>query len=228
MKGEAAGPVRQIWQSLTTDSDDEAFSQYGDIAETIEVADDNSWVSYRIRTQARWHDGKPITADDVAFSFDTLKSKGHPFYRAYYAGVARAEVLDTHHIKFHFSGNDNAELPMIMGQLPVLPKHYYTSQSFEETSLEPPLGSGPYRVASVDPGRSIVFERVKDWWAADLPVNRGRHNPDRIRYDYYRGRHRRTGGVQSWTVRFPKREQLEALGQTGLCRTASRQEADRH
>ncbi len=186
LKGVAATGLGFVYQSLTVDSDDEAFSQYGEIAESIEVADDNTWVAYRLRPEARWHDGKPITADDVVFSFETLKEKGHPSWRAYYGSVSRAEKLGERHVRFHFARGDNAELSMIMGQLPILPKHWYAERPFEETSLEPPLGSGPYRVAEVDAGRSITYERVKDWWAADLPVNRGRFNFDRIRFDYYR------------------------------------------
>jgi microcin C transport system substrate-binding protein len=186
LKGIPAAGIGQLFQTLTTDSSDEAFSQYGDIAISIEVADDDSWVAYQLHPQARWHDGKPITADDVVFSFDILKSKGHPFYRAYFGSVTRAEKLAERHIKFHFSNTENAELRMIMGQLPLLPKHYYEHHEFDKTSLQAPLGSGPYRVVQVNAGRSITYERVKDWWAQDLPVNRGRFNVDRIRYDYYR------------------------------------------
>ena len=186
LKGVPAAGLGQVFQTLTTDSEDEAFSQYADLAQSIEVAPDRTWVAYRLREQARWHDGQPITADDVVFSFQTLRSKGHPFYRSYYEGVTRVEKVGERHVRFHFASGDNAELPMIMGQLPVLPAHYYASRDFEQTTLDLPLGSGPYRIAQVDPGRSISYERVEDWWAADLPVNRGRYNIDRIRYDYYR------------------------------------------
>ena len=186
LKGIPAAGIGQLFQTLTSDSSDEAFSQYGELALSIETADDNTWVAYRLRPEARWHDGKPISADDVVFSFNTLKSKGHPFYRSYFGSVARVEKLAERHVKFHFASADNAELRMIMGQLPVLPKHYYENKEFDKTTLEPPLGSGPYRIVEVDPGRSITYERVQDWWAKDLPVNRGRFNIDRIRYDYYR------------------------------------------
>ncbi|MFT5447199.1 MAG: microcin C transport system substrate-binding protein [Gammaproteobacteria bacterium] len=186
LKGVSAAGIGQVFQTLTSDSSDEAFSQYGDVAISIEAAEDNTWVAYQLHPQARWHDGKPITADDVVFSFNTLKTKGHPFYRSYFGSVERVEKLGERHIKFHFSSADNAELRMIMGQLPVLPKHYYESREFNKTTLDPPLGSGPYRVVELDAGRSITYERVKDWWGKDLPVNRGRYNIDRIRYDYYR------------------------------------------
>jgi len=182
----AAGLQANVYQQLTASAADEAFSQYGEIARSMEVAGDRTWIAYRLRPEARWHDGRPITADDVVFSFETLKSKGHPFYRAYYGSVTRAEKLGERHVRFHFERGDNAELPMIMGQLPILPKHYYESRDFAQGSLEPPLGSGPYRVVEVDPGRTIVYERVEDWWARELPVNVGRENFDRIRYDYYR------------------------------------------
>jgi len=186
LKGIPAAGIGQLFQTLTSDSSDEAFSQYGDIAISIEIAPDNTWVAYRLNPQARWHDGKPITADDVVFSFDILKSKGHPFYRSYFASVERAEKLAERHVKFHFADAENAELRMIMGQLPVLPKHYYEKRDFDKTTLEPPLGSGPYRVSKLDAGRSITYERVRNWWGENLPVNRGRFNVDRIRYDYYR------------------------------------------
>jgi microcin C transport system substrate-binding protein len=186
LKGIPAAGIGQVFQTLTSDSSDEAFSQYGDVAISIEVADDKTWVAYQLHPLARWHDGKPVTADDIVFSFDILKSKGHPFYRAYFGSVLRAEKLAERHVKFHFANAENAELRMIMGQLPVLPKHYYENREFDKTTLDPPLGSGPYRVLEFDAGRSITYQRVNDWWAQDLPVNRGRFNVDRIRYDYYR------------------------------------------
>ncbi|MFP6726889.1 MAG: extracellular solute-binding protein, partial [Alphaproteobacteria bacterium] len=147
---------------------------------------DLSSVSFMLRKQARWHDGKPVTADDVAFSLDILKSKGTPFYRFYYANVEKAEVLSPHKVKFIFKGQKNRELPLIIGQLPVLPKHYWQGRDFERTTLEPPLGSGPYQIGKVDPGRSITFERVADYWGRNLGVNKGRYNFDAIRFEYYR------------------------------------------
>tara|TARA_B100000586_G_scaffold248690_1_gene206204 strand:- start:1073 stop:2548 length:1476 start_codon:yes stop_codon:yes gene_type:complete len=139
-----------------------------------------------LRKQARWHDGKPVTADDVAFSLDILKSKGAPFYRFYYANVEKAEVLSPHKVKFIFKGRKNRELPLIIGQLPILPKHHWQGRDFERTTLEPPLGSGPYKIGKVDPGRSITFERVADYWGRNLGVNKGRYNFDAIRFEYYR------------------------------------------
>ena len=173
-------------ETLTTQTLDEPNTEYGLIAQTISVPPDRSWVMFDLRPQARWHDGKPITAEDVRWSFETLKTKGQPIYRFYYGNVAKAEVLAKHRIRFEFDERNNRELPVIMGQLPVLPQHYWQDRDFAATTLEPPLGSGPYRVASFEAGRYVVTERVDDYWGAELPINRGQYNFDQIRYDYYR------------------------------------------
>lgn len=174
------------YESLLASSADEPFTQYGLIAESIEVPRDRSWAIFTLRPQARWHDGKPITVDDVIWSLETLKTRGQPFFRFYYGGVAGAEQIGPRQVKFTFSDRGNRELPLIVGQLPILPKHYWESRDFEKTTLEPPLGSGPYRVTDFEPGRYVVTERVTDYWGAKLPVNVGQNNFDRIRYDYYR------------------------------------------
>jgi microcin C transport system substrate-binding protein len=186
LRGTAAAGASTPFETLATSTSDEAFSEYGLLAESIEVPDDRSWVAFTLRPQAVWHDGKPITVDDVIFSFEILKTKGHPFYRAYYASVEKAEKIGERKIKFSFAGGVNRELPLIMGQLPVLPKHYWEGKNFEATTLEIPLGSGPYKIASFEPGRSVVLQRVKDYWGKDLPINIGQDNWDIIRYDYYR------------------------------------------
>lgn len=186
LKGVPAAGLGLVFQTLTVQSQDEPFSEYAEIAESILVPEDRSWVAFDLRPQARWHDGRPITVEDVIFSFDTLKSKGHPFYRAYYRNVVKAEKIGERRVRFLFEGGTNRELPLIVGQLPVLPKHYYEGRDFERANLDAPLGSGPYRVERVDAGRTIVYRRVTDWWGADLPVNRGRYNFDEIRYEYYR------------------------------------------
>ncbi|GBD43931.1 Oligopeptide-binding protein AppA [bacterium HR40] len=186
LKGVPAAGLGLVFQTLTVQSQDEPFSEYAEIAESILVPEDRSWVAFDLRPQARWHDGRPITVEDVIFSFDTLKSKGHPFYRAYYRNVVKAEKIGERRVRFLFEGGTNRELPLIVGQLPVLPKHYYEGRDFERATLDAPLGSGPYRVERVDAGRTIVYRRVTDWWGADLPVNRGRYNFDEIRYEYYR------------------------------------------
>lgn len=186
LKGVAAVGLGLTYDTLLANSEDEAFTEYGLLAESVEVPDDRTWVTFTLRKDARWHDGRPVTADDVVFSFDTLKTKGHPFYRTYYADVAKAEKLGALKVRFTFAGGENRELPLIVGQMPVLPKHYWQKHEFDKTTLEPPLGSGPYRVEAFDAGRSITYARVPDYWGRDLPVNRGRHNFDRLRYDYYR------------------------------------------
>ena len=186
VKGETPGGADLPFETLLINAADEAFSEYGLIAESLETPPDRSWVIYTLRPQARWHDGKPITADDVMFSFDLLKAKGHPRFRFYYAAVDKVERLGDRRVKFSFKPGDNRELPLILGQLPILPKHYWQGRDFAATTLEPPLGSGPYRVASSDTGRTITYERVKDYWGANLAVRRGQNNFDRIRYDSYR------------------------------------------
>ena len=186
VKGVEASGANLPFETLMESSADEAFSAYGLLAETIDTPADRSWVTFTLRPQAHWHDGKPVTADDVIFTFDLLRTKGHPQYRFYYQAVDKVEKLGERKVKFTFKPGDNREMPLIVGQMPVLPRHYWQKHDFDKTTLEPPLGSGPYFVASYEPGRNIVFERVKDYWGKDLPVRRGQNNFDRIRYDYYR------------------------------------------
>lgn len=186
LKGMAAADLNLTTDTLMKGSSDEAFSEYGLLAESVEIAPDRASVTFTLRAIARWHDGTPITAADVVFSFETLKTKGHPLYRAYYADVVSAEMLDERRVRFRFRDGKNRELPLILGQMPIVSKAYYSKMDFEKTTLEPPLGSGPYRIEAVDPGRSIVYRRVENYWGKDLPVNRGSFNFDRIRHDYYR------------------------------------------
>jgi microcin C transport system substrate-binding protein len=188
LKGTPAAGLTLLFETLMTPSLDEPFTYYGLIAETVETPEDRSWVKFTLNPKARWQDGQPITPEDVIFSFETLMTKGHPQYRSYYANVTKAEKTGEREVTFTFEGGVNRELPLIMGQLPVLPKHYYGNLDFEKTSLKQPIGSGPYKIKSFEPGRSIVYERVPDYWGADLPVNRGRYNYDQIRYEYYRDR----------------------------------------
>ncbi|MBL6929400.1 MAG: ABC transporter substrate-binding protein [Rhodospirillales bacterium] len=188
IKGEAAIGLGLTYDTLTETSHDEPFTHYGLLAETIETPEDRSWVQFTLRKEARWHDGKTVTADDVLFSFNMLREKGAPFYRFYYASVERAEKIDERTVKFVFKPGDNRELPLILGQLSVLPKHYWETRDFNKTTLEPPLGSGPYRIKSFEAGRRIVYGRVADYWGKDIALNVGRHNFDEISYDYYRDR----------------------------------------
>jgi microcin C transport system substrate-binding protein len=188
LKGTPAAGLTLMFETLMTPSLDEPFTYYGLVAESVETPEDRSWVKFTLNPKARWSDGKPITPEDVIFSFETLTTKGHPQYRSYYANVVKAEKTGEREVTFTFDGEVNRELPLIMGQLPVLPQHYYRDLDFEKTSLKQPIGSGPYNIKSFEPGRSIVYERVPDYWGADLPVNRGRYNYDEIRYEYYRDR----------------------------------------
>jgi microcin C transport system substrate-binding protein len=186
IKGQPAIAMGLIYDSLMTSSLDEAFSEYCLLCETVEVPRDRSWVAFTLRANAKWHDGRPVTVEDVIWTFNTLRKKGEPFYRFYYASVAKVEKTAERSVKFTFQRTENRELPLIIGQLPVLPKHYWADRDFESTTLEPPLGSGPYRIEAFEPGRSITYTRVPDYWGARLPVNAGTYNFDRIRYDYYR------------------------------------------
>lgn len=186
LKGTAPDGTGMLFDTLTDHSQDEAFSEYGLLAETIEVPEDRSWVAYTLRPEARFADGSPVTADDVLFTFNALTTQGHPFYKSYYSSVVKAEKRGERTVKFHFSEGENRELPLIMGQMPVLSKAFFDGKDFSKTSLKPLLGSGPYRVAEVEPGRSISYELRDDYWAKDLPIKRGRHNFARIRYDFYR------------------------------------------
>ncbi|WP_024694814.1 extracellular solute-binding protein [Pseudomonas syringae] len=167
-------------------SGDEPTSSYGLIAQSVEYSEDRSWVVFNIRPQARFHDGKPITAYDVAFSYRTLLKDGHPQYRTALQEVQRVDILDRHRIRFVFKRAGNPLLILRLGELPVLPQHYWKDRDFKATTFEPPLGSGPYRITRVQPGRQLVFERVKDYWGKDLPVNRGKYNFDRVDVEFYR------------------------------------------
>ena len=185
-KGVAADDIGLIYDTLTRHSLDEPFTEYGLLAEKIEVAPDHSWVRFYLRPQARFHDGQAVTAADVVFTFDALMKDGAPQYKAYYADVAKATAEDAQRVRFDFKRSNNRELPLILGQLPVLPKHWWSNREFKKGNLEIPLGSGPYKVADVAAGRSIRYERVKDYWGNELAVNRGFYNFDSILIDYYR------------------------------------------
>lgn len=168
---------------------DEPASSYGLIARSVEYSEDRSWVVFNLRPEARFHDGKPITAYDVAFSYRLLRNDGHPQYRTNLQEVKRVDILGRHRIRFVFKRAGNPLLILRLGELPVLPQHYWKDRDFKSTTFEAPLGSGPYRIVQVVPGRRLVFERVKDWWGKDLPVNRGKYNFDRVEVEFYRDNH---------------------------------------
>lgn len=184
-KGNAVDEIGLIYDRLTYHSADEPFTEYGLLAERIERDPDNHFVRFHLRPEARFHDGQPVTSADVAHTFELLTTKGHPLYRHYYADVSEVVEESEHSVRFDFKHNNNRELPLILGQLQILPKHYWQEQDFEKTSLQPPLGSGPYKISRVSAGRSITYERVENWWGKDLPVNRGQYNFDRVQIDYY-------------------------------------------
>lgn len=177
-----------VYESLMQNAWDEPFTLYGVIAESVEMPEDRSWVAFNLRPEAKWADGKPITAEDVVWTFETLREEGQPFFKAYYGDVEKVEALSERRVKFTFKVAGNAELPMIIAEMSVMPKHYWTAEGreFNKTTLEAPLGSGPYKIGKVDAGRSIEYVRRDDWWGKDLPLFRGFYNFDRITYDYYR------------------------------------------
>lgn len=187
LKGVPAAGLGGTFDTLLERSEDEPFTMYGLLAGDIRLPEDRSWVEFTLRPEARWHDGRQVTAEDVAWTFRTLTTEGSPFYAAYYADVTEVTTPAADTVRFTFTpGQTNPELPLIIGQMPVLPRHAWEGRDFAETTLEPLLGSGPYQVAEVDPGRAITYRRVADYWAADLPLKRGRHNFGTIRYDYFR------------------------------------------
>jgi len=186
VKGTPAASISMIYDTLLTQSSDEPFSTYGLIAEKIKVADDYSSVSFLINKKARFHDGHPISANDVKFSFDLLIEKGAPLYKSYYSSVKEVVVDNPQQVTFYFSEKGNRELPLIIGQLAILPEHYWVDKDFTKSSLEIPLGSGAYQVESFEAGKRITYQRVKDYWAKDLPVKKGIDNFDSLIFDYYR------------------------------------------
>ena len=187
IKGVVAHGRHLVFESLLKRTWDEPFSLYGLIAESIDVPDDRSSVAFTLRPEAHFHDGSPITVDDVIFSWETLKEQGRPNHRLYYNKVRKIERPDERTVRFLFdTETPDRELPLILGLMPILSKAYYASVTFEQTTLTPPLGSGPYKIESVDAGRGIVYRRDPDYWGKDLPINRGLNNFDRISYDYYR------------------------------------------
>ena len=188
LKGVSAAGAGLPFESLLEGSADEADAAYGLIAESVVLASDRRSVRFHLRPEARWHDGTPITARDVAFSYEILTTEGHPAYANNLAGVDRVETTGDHDVTFHLADPDNRKLPLIAGGLSIVSEAYYRDRAFGETTMEPPLGSGAYRVAKVDPGRSVTYERVPDYWGAGLPLNVGRYNFDTIIYDYYRDR----------------------------------------
>ncbi len=187
IRGEPAAGIRDwVYETLMARGFDEPFTMYGLIAERVEVPEDRSSVTFHLNPAARFSDGRAITADDVIFSMQTLRERGRPNHRNSYKKVARTERLSDRAVKFVFDQSGDREMPLIMASMPVLPRHLLTAETFDRTTLTPVIGSGPYTIATVDPGRSITYRRNADYWGRDLPVNRGRFNFDEIRYEYFR------------------------------------------
>nr|WP_067294895.1 extracellular solute-binding protein [Marinobacterium profundum] len=186
IKGNVAAGTSLMYDSLMDQAADEPFSQYGLLAESVVMPEDRRWVTFKLRQAARFSDGTPVTAADVIFTFDILRSKGSPFYGAYYADIDRIEAPDPQTVTFHFKGENNRELPLIVGQASILPKQYWQERDFDSPSLDIPVGSGPYRIDSFEAGRSVTYSLRDDYWGADLPVRRGHNNFSQMRFDYYR------------------------------------------
>ena len=186
VKGNSADGLGLLFDTLTEQSLDEPFTEYGLLADRIELAADRSSMTFHLRPEARFHDGSPVTAADVAFTFKTLVELGNPHYAQYYADVERVEVVDSQTVTFVFKPSSSQELPLILGQLPVLSEASWQGRDFSASGLDVPMGSGPYRIGEFKAGQRLTFVRDPDYWGRDLPVNKGRHNFDSIIYDYYR------------------------------------------
>ncbi|HEY7231630.1 MAG TPA: extracellular solute-binding protein [Pseudolabrys sp.] len=187
VKGLPAANMRgYIVESLLARGYDEPFTLYGLLADRITTDSARTYVTFRINSAARFADGKPVTPADVIFSWEILRDKGRPNFRTYYIKVTKAEALDERTVRFDLTGADDRELPLIIGLMPILAKHAVNAATFEDTSFEPLLGSGPYTVSHVKPGESVTFTRNKNYWGRDLAINRGLWNFDTIRFDYYR------------------------------------------
>jgi len=188
LKGDPAQGLDLVYDSLMTRATDEPDAVYALVANSAELAADGKSVTFRLRGEAKFADGSPLTAEDVVFSFVTLKEKGHPSYRLLLRDVAEAQAIDAGSVRYTFTGTQIRDLPLTVAALPILSKAYYTSHDFEQTTLDPPLGSGPYKLGDFKQGSFVSYRRRADYWAKDLPVNRGRFNFEEIRYEYYRDR----------------------------------------
>ena len=186
LKGLPASGLSYLYDSLCEGSDDEISTRYGLIAQAVRLSADKMTLDFLLRKNARFHDGKIISADDVVFTFNKLVNDGHPSYKMMYRDVKEVKKINDFLVRFEFKNNHNRDLPILISSMVVLPKHYYEKIDFNKTTLDFPLGSGPYKIKEVKANRTIVYERVKNYWASDLPVNKGRYNFDKITFDYYR------------------------------------------
>ena len=218
IKGTPAAGIDQIYDTLFVSALDEPASDYGLIAEAVAYPDDFSSATFRLRPQAKWQDGKPVTPEDVIFSFQSFK-KLSPQFAATLRHVAKAEKTGDHEVTFTFSAAGDSKLPKAVGQLTVLPKHWWEGidkngkkRNIGETTLEPPLGSGPYRIKEFSAGRNVIYERVNDYWGKDLNVNIGRNNFENLRYEYFRDATVAIEVVQGRPRRLARGEQRQELG----------------
>jgi len=186
LKGLPAIGLDNIYDSLLVTSLDEPLTAYGLIAKGMKVSEDNTSITFFLNQNAVWHDNNPVTSYDIEWTFNTILEKGHPSYKSYYSDIKIIEIIDKYTIKFHFKNDNNRELPIIIGQMKILPKHFWKDKKFDSSVLSIPLGSGPYKIKEVNLGKNITYERVKDHWAQKLPVNIGHNNFNEIHYDYYR------------------------------------------
>jgi microcin C transport system substrate-binding protein len=188
LKGDPAQGLGLLFDALMVRATDEPDAVYGLVAHSVELAPDRSSATFFMRPEAKFADGSPVTAADVVFSFETLKSQGHPNIRAQLSDVTAATAADQHTVRFDFKGSLKRDLPLVVAGLPILSKAYYATRPFDQTTLEPPLGSGPYKIGEFNQGSFVGYRRREDYWGKDLPVNRGRYNFDEVRYVYYRDR----------------------------------------
>src|SRR3569833_3469345 len=187
VRGVALQQIRSyVVESLLARGNDEAFTLYGLLATSVETDDRRTFVTFHIDARARFSDGQSVRGEDVNFSFNLLREHGRPNHRQFYSKVAKAELLDPLTVRFDFGGSEDRELPLILGLMPILPKHATGIATFEETTMTAPVGSGPYRVTAVAPGASVTLTRNPDYWGRDLPINRGLWNFDEVRFDFYR------------------------------------------
>lgn len=186
LRGAPAAGTSLIYDTLMMPSPDEASTEYAHLAQWVELPRDGRGITFVLNEAARWHDGQPVTAQDVVWTFNTLRQSGRPFYRAYWGDVTEVAAEDARRIVFRFGNGDNRELGQILGQMPVLPRHWWEGKDFAQPGLTVPLGSGPYRIEGFEPGRSVTYRRVADYWGRNLPTRRGTQNFDVMRYDYFR------------------------------------------
>lgn len=202
VKGTPPALITYTFARLMDEPHDTVGEYYAWVAESVELAPDRSWITFYLNPKAQFSDGHPITADDVIWSFEILRDQGLPFYRTYYKNISKVERLSDHSVKFHLSNTKNRELPCILGQLAILPKHYFKDHPFNETYLTPPPSSGPYQITEVKAGHSFVLRRVDHWWGEEIPSQKGRYNFDEIKVIYYLDANALFEGFKSGDVDF--------------------------